>query len=230
MKSILLVEDNMSLNRGIQFSLMKEGYNVIATDSMKESQQKLNKEKVDLIILDINLPDGNGFDYCLDIRKTSNIPIIFLTALDSEIDVVNSLDMGADDYITKPFRLRELISRVNAIIRRTSNDCDFNIIQSKDIFFYINEMKIEKHGKEIFLSKTELKLLQYFMKNYQKILSKEQIIESLWNIDGEFINENTVAVNIRRIREKIEEVPSKPEYIQTIRGIGYVWKEGCVRK
>ncbi|APC80355.1 response regulator transcription factor [Clostridium botulinum] len=230
MKSILLVEDNMSLNRGIQFSLMKEGYNVIATDSMKESQQKLNKEKVDLIILDINLPDGNGFDYCLDIRKTSNIPIIFLTALDSEIDVVNGLDMGADDYITKPFRLRELISRVNAIIRRTSNDCDFNIIQSKDIFFYINEMKIEKHGKEIFLSKTELKLLQYFMKNYQKILSKEQIIESLWNIDGEFINENTVAVNIRRIREKIEEVPSKPEYIQTIRGIGYVWKEGCVRK
>ncbi|AUN17388.1 two-component system response regulator [Clostridium botulinum] len=230
MKSILLVEDNMSLNRGIQFSLMKEGYNVIATDSMKESQQKLKKEKVDLIILDINLPDGNGFDYCLDIRKTSNIPIIFLTALDSEIDVVNGLDMGADDYITKPFRLRELISRVNAIIRRTSNDCDFNIIQSKDIFFYINEMKIEKHGKEIFLSKTELKLLQYFMKNYQKILSKEQIIESLWNIDGEFINENTVAVNIRRIREKIEEVPSKPEYIQTIRGIGYVWKEGCVRK
>ncbi|MBN3347696.1 two-component system response regulator [Clostridium botulinum] len=230
MKSILLVEDNMSLNRGIQFSLMKEGYNVIATDSMKESQQKLNKEKVDLIILDINLPDGNGFDYCLDIRKTSNIPIIFLTALDSEIDVVNGLDMGADDYITKPFRLRELISRINAIIRRTSNDCDFNIIQSKDIFFYINEMKIEKHGKEIFLSKTELKLLQYFMKNYQKILSKEQIIESLWNIDGEFINENTVAVNIRRIREKIEEVPSKPEYIQTIRGIGYVWKEGCVRK
>ncbi|NEZ77352.1 response regulator transcription factor [Clostridium botulinum] len=230
MKSILLVEDNMSLNRGIQFSLMKEGYNVIATDSMKESQQKLNKEKVDLIILDINLPDGNGFDYCLDIRKTSNIPIIFLTALDSEIDVVNGLDMGADDYITKPFRLRELISRVNAIIRRTSNDCDFNIIQSKDIFFYINEMKIEKHRKEIFLSKTELKLLQYFMKNYQKILSKEQIIESLWNIDGEFINENTVAVNIRRIREKIEEVPSKPEYIQTIRGIGYVWKEGCVRK
>ncbi|ACO84226.1 response regulator transcription factor [Clostridium botulinum] len=230
MKSILLVEDNMSLNRGIQFSLMKEGYNVIATDSIKESQQKLNKEKVDLIILDINLPDGNGFDYCLDIRKTSNIPIIFLTALDSEIDVVNGLDMGADDYITKPFRLRELISRVNAIIRRTSNDCDFNIIQSKDIVFYINEMKIEKHGKEIFLSKTELKLLQYFMKNYQKILSKEQIIENLWNIDGEFINENTVAVNIRRIREKIEEVPSKPEYIQTIRGIGYVWKEGCVRK
>ncbi|NFJ21187.1 response regulator transcription factor [Clostridium botulinum] len=230
MRSILLVEDNMSLNRGIQFSLMKEGYNVIATDSIKESQQKLNKEKVDLIILDINLPDGNGFDYCLDIRKTSNIPIIFLTALDSEIDVVNGLDMGADDYITKPFRLRELISRVNAIIRRTSNDCDFNIIQSKDIVFYINEMKIEKHGKEIFLSKTELKLLQYFMKNYQKILSKEQIIESLWNIDGEFINENTVAVNIRRIREKIEEVPSKPEYIQTIRGIGYVWKEGCVRK
>ncbi|MBN3369487.1 response regulator transcription factor [Clostridium botulinum] len=230
MKSILLVEDNMSLNRGIQFSLMKEGYNVIATDSIKESQQKLNKEKVDLIILDINLPDGNGFDYCLDIRKTSNISIIFLTALDSEIDVVNGLDMGADDYITKPFRLRELISRVNAIIRRTSNDCDFNIIQSKDIVFYINEMKIEKHGKEIFLSKTELKLLQYFMKNYQKILSKEQIIENLWNIDGEFINENTVAVNIRRIREKIEEVPSKPEYIQTIRGIGYVWKEGCVRK
>ncbi|ACA46541.1 response regulator transcription factor [Clostridium botulinum] len=173
MKSTLLVEDNMSLNRGIQFSLMKEGYNVIATDSIKESQQKLNKEKVDLIILDINLPDGNGFDYCLDIRKTSNIPIIFLTALDSEIDVVNSLDMGADDYITKPFRLRELISRVNAIIRRASNDCDFNIIQSKDIVFYINEMKIEKHGKEIFLSKTELKLLQYFMKNYQKILSIE---------------------------------------------------------
>ncbi|MHB9928575.1 response regulator transcription factor [Clostridium botulinum] len=230
MKSILLVEDNMSLNRGIQFSLMKEGYNVIATDSIKESQQKLNKEKVDLIILDINLPDGNGFDYCLDIRKTSNIPIIFLTALDSEIDVVNGLDMGADDYITKPFRLRELILRVNAIIRRTSNDCDFNIIQSKDIVFYINEMKIEKHGKEIFLSKTELKLLQYFMKNYQKILSKEQIIENLWNIDGEFINENTVAVNIRRIREKIEEVPSQPEYIQTVRGIGYVWKEGCVRK
>ncbi|RUT54162.1 hypothetical protein NPD9_2068 [Clostridium botulinum] len=230
MKSILLVEDNMSLNRGIQFSLMKEGYNVIATDSIKESQQKLNKEKVDLIILDINLPDGNGFDYCLDIRKTSNIPIIFLTALDSEIDVVNGLDMGADDYITKPFRLRELISIVNAIIRRTSNDCDFNIIQSKDIVFYINEMKIEKHGKEIFLSKTELKLLQYFMKNYQKILSKEQIIENLWNIDGEFINENTVAVNIRRIREKIEEVPSQPEYIQTVRGIGYVWKEGCVRK
>ncbi|HGG0415510.1 response regulator transcription factor [Clostridium botulinum] len=230
MKSILLVEDNISLNRGIQFSLMKEGYNVIAIDSIKEAQQKLSKEKIDLIILDVNLPDGNGFDYCLHIRKTSNIPIIFLTALDSEIDMVNGLDMGADDYITKPFRLRELISRVNAIIRRTSKDSDFNIIQSKDIVFYINEMKVEKYEKEIFLSKTELKLLQYFMKNYQKILSKEQILENLWDIDGEFINENTVAVNIRRIREKIEEIPSKPEYIQTIRGIGYVWKEGCVRK
>lgn len=177
--SILLVEDDSSLNRGITFALGKEGLDVKSVDTLSRAREILSDEQVELIILDVNLPDGNGFDFCMEIRGKSNIPIIFLTAQSTELEITNGLDMGADDYITKPFSVRELISRVNALLRRISSKGSTGNIVSKDITLNESAMKIEKGGVELFLSKKELMLVQYFMNNPQQILSKNQILAAL---------------------------------------------------
>ncbi|MCT4617926.1 MAG: response regulator transcription factor [Marinisporobacter sp.] len=229
MNNILLVEDDKSLNRGISFKLSKEGYHVAVAESINDARNILNEEKIDLILLDVTLPDGSGFDFCQEIRKNSDIFIIFLTACDTEIDMVTGLDLGGDDYITKPFSLMVLLSKINVLQRRHQpQECESLV--SKDFIFYPENMKFLKNNKEIFLSKTELKLISYFLKHPQKIITKEQLLEGLWDIDGNFIDENTVAVNIRRLREKIEDKPSNPTYIKTIRGVGYVWTERCMWK
>lgn len=230
MKKILLIEDDISLNRGIQIALTKENYEVVLIDSITGAYSSVKSIKFDLIILDVSLPDGNGFDFCIEFRKTSDVPIIFLTAQDSELDVTTGLDIGGDDYITKPFRVKELLSRVNAIMRRATSNTDYAILQSKEIILNIKDMKLTKNNIVILLSKTELKLLHYFLQNPQRILSKENIFDKLWDMDSVFVDDNAVAVNIRRLREKIEDNPSNPTYIQTIRGIGYIWAEGCVKK
>ncbi|MCR1898597.1 response regulator transcription factor [Irregularibacter muris] len=226
MKKILLVEDDQSLNRGINFKLTKEGYKVFSASSIEEARENLREQEIDLIILDVTLPDGNGFDFCQEIRQRRNTLIVFLTACDQEVDVVTGLDMGGDDYITKPFSLTILISKINALLRRNIPSALGKII-SKDLEFFPEKMVLIKKGKEIFLSKTELKLLTYLMKNPQQIITKEQLLSQLWDIDGCFVDPNTVAVNVRRLREKIEDDPSNPLYIKTVRGIGYTWNEGC---
>lgn len=230
MKNILLVEDDESLNMGISFKLRKEGMNVFSAKNLEDGKRIFNSEHIELIILDIGLPDGNGFDFCNELRKNSDVLIIFLTARDEEIDIVTGLDMGADDYITKPFSFMVLMSKINALLRRNSNNKACEKIVSKDIAFYPHEMKVLKNGEEIILSKRELKLLNYLLTNGGHILKKEQLLNELWDLDGEFVDPNTIAVNIRRLREKIEENPSNPKYIKAVRGIGYIWAERCVKQ
>ncbi|MEG2017527.1 MAG: response regulator transcription factor [Clostridium sp.] len=218
-----MLEDDESLNRGITFKLKKEGYNVIPTYSINSELKVLEENSIDLIISDVGLPDGSGFEFCEEVRSKSNVFIIFLTALDQEVDIVTGYDSGADDYITKPFSLMVLISKVNAFMRRLENVVAPEIIISGDITFHTDTMKVIKECEEIILSKNELKLLRFFLNNPQQVLSKEQLLTALWDSDGQFVDENTVAVNIRRLSEKIEKTPSDPKYIRNVRGIGYIW-------
>lgn len=230
MGNILLLEDDKSLNRGISFKLKKEGYNVNTAFNINEAKQIFEKNKIDLIISDVGLPDGSGFDFCEEIRKFSNVYIIMLTALDQEIDIVTGYDIGADDYITKPFSLIVLISKVNAFMRRIENSTIENIISCDKLSFDYVENKLIKVNEEIFLSRNEGKLLKYLMENSNQIVTKEQLIQALWDIDGNFVDENTVAVNIRRLRQKVEDDPSTPVYINNIRGIGYTFAKRCFKK
>lgn len=229
MKKILLVEDEESINRGITFKLTKEGFKVFSCKNLKESRQAFHNEKIDLIILDATLPDGSGFDFCREVRKESDVLIIFLTACDAEVDIVTGLDMGADDYITKPFSFMVLMSKINAFLRRNKKEVSIDKIISNDIVYYPNDMRVYKKGEELTLSKTELKLLIYFITNSGQILKKKQLLNEIWDIDGDFVDPNTLAVNVRRLRAKIEENPSKPKYIKSVRGIGYIWAERCVK-
>lgn len=227
MVKILLVEDDESLNRGISFKLNREGMEVFPASCIKDAREIFNTESIDFIILDVGLPDGNGFDFCCEIREKSNAIVIFLTACDEEVDIVTGLDMGADDYITKPFSFMVLLSKINALIRRNCNKDVNEKIISQDIIFYVNDMKILKNNEEVFLSKTELKLLKYLITNPNQILTKEQLLSELWDIDGDFIDPNTIAVNIRRLREKIGDDASNPTYIKSVRGVGYIWLGEC---
>jgi two-component system response regulator VicR len=225
--NILLIEDDESLNRGISFKMEKEGFNVFSADCFEKGRTIFDNERIDLIILDVGLPDGNGFQFCKEVRKVSDVLIIFLTACVGEVDIVTGYDLGADDYITKPFSLAVLISKVNAVLRRKVNNNEAEKIQCGDIIYHPKIMKIFKYGEEIFLSKTEFKLFKYFIDNAQQVITKEQFFSELWDIEGDFLDESTLPVNIRRLREKIEDNPSNPKYIKTIRGIGYIWTERC---
>ena len=230
MGNILLLEDDKSLNRGISFKLKKEGYNVCTAFNIKEAKDVFENNKVDLIISDVGLPDGSGFDFCEEIRKISNVHIIMQTALDQEIDIVAGYDIGADDYITKPFSLIVLISKVNAFMRRIGNTIIENIIFCDKLKFDYVENKLTKDKEEILLSKNEGKLLKYLIENSSQTVTKEKLMEALWDIDGNFVDENTVAVNIRRLRQKVEDNPSEPEYIKNIRGVGYTFAKRCIKK
>lgn len=226
MQNILLVEDDKSLNRGITFKLIKEGYNVFSSENIQDAKDILKKTKIDLLLLDVGLPDGNGFDLCNEVRQTSNLIIIFLTACDEEIDIVTGLDLGADDYITKPFSLMILISKIKAQLRRNNNK-SIHEIKSHNMSLNLSKMILIKHNSEILLSRTEFKLMKYLMSNSLQIITKEQFLKELWDIDGAFIDQNTIAVNIRRLREKVEEESSNPKYIKTVKGIGYIFTERC---
>lgn len=253
MGKILLVEDDKSLNRGISFKLKREGFEVKTAFCIEEAREIFNNNEIDLIITDIGLPDGSGFDFCEEIRKISNIYIIMLTALDEEFNAVMGYEMGADDYITKPFSLAILISKVKVFMKRaeerkTSEEYNFsekalknspkkiegNIIKSEDIEFdygeYVLNIDRDNINEKIQLTKTEGKLLKFLMENAMNTIQKEQILDILWDIDGNFVDDNTVAVYIRRLRKKVEKDPSNPILIKNIRGVGYKWNAGCVRK
>lgn len=225
MNTILLLEDDQNLNRGISLKLSREGYNVLSAFTVTEARQFFDSRHPDLIISDITLPDGSGLDFCAEIRRKSNVFILFLTAMDSEIDMVNGYDIGADDYITKPFSLMILVSKVHAFMRRASSTPKTEL-RSGNIIVSCTEMKAYRSPslEEIPLSRKELQLLLYFMENPRQVLSKEQILEHVWDMDGQFVDDNTVPVNISRLKSKLGE-----SYIQNVRGIGYIWTEESFR-
>lgn len=225
MEKILLVEDDSTLAMGIEYSLKNEGYLIDTAKNYKTGKELFDSQDFDLIILDIGLPDGNGFDLCKYIRKDKTTPIIFLTAKDEEVNIVMGLDLGGDDYITKPFRIKELISRIKAVIRRTGQSINRDMLISKDIKVSLLEAKVQKNNEIIWLTPSEYKLLIILMNNPHQAISRSKMLEKLWDIDGEFVDDNSLSVYIRRLREKIEEDSSNPKFIKTVRGIGYRWDE-----
>lgn len=227
-KRILLVEDDDSLNRAVSLKLTKEGYTVQNAFSLAEAKAFYEREAPDLIICDIGLPDGSGLDFCLWVRRQRDTLFLFLTALDTEIDMVNGYEAGADDYLTKPFSLMVLISKVNAIMKRQPRRETVEIT-SGNIRLHLTERWAEKAGVLLNLTANELKLLTCFMENPLRVLSKSQLLAAVWDIEENFVDDNTVAVNIRRLREKIEDDPSHPEFIKNVRGLGYRWEKDCVK-
>lgn len=223
MQKILLVEDDSTLAMGIEYSLKNEGYEVSLANNVALAKQFIDTENYDLIILDITLPDGSGYDLCKYVRESKATPIIFLTALDEEVNVVMGLDIGGDDYITKPFKIRELLSRIRAVLRRYASKSSGDVLKSGNIKILQLENKVYVGTEEVFLTPSEYKLLVFLMNNANKTLSRNTILERLWDIEGDFVDDNTLSVYIRRLREKIEENSSNPVYIKTMRGVGYKW-------
>ena len=224
MKQILLVEDDLSLIGGLSFAVKKEGYGIEVARTCLEADRLLSDGRYDLLILDVSLPDGSGFDLCQRIRRTSKVPILFLTAADEETDMIMGLEIGGDDYITKPFKLAVFLSRVRALLRRSSNfSQEAPRLYSNDIKVELVKGEVYKNGKLIDLTASEYKLLCFFMENPDRILSPEQILNRLWDCDENYVDNNTLTVYIRRLRTKIEDHPGKPERIVTVRRMGYKW-------
>lgn len=219
MKKILLVEDNETIIMGLKYSLEQEGFKIISSRSKKETEQILVNEEVDIVLLDVTLPDGNGFDICKFIKQKLDVPVIFLTAQDEETSVVIGLDMGADDYVVKPFRTRELISRINSVLRRYGKSVEMmsNIIQYKNIKIDTNSAKVYKNNQEIIFTSLEYRILLMLFSNQNKLITREELLDKIWDIAGNFVNDNTLTVYIKRIREKLGD----ESIIKTIRGLGY---------
>ncbi len=217
MIKVLLVEDNNSIILGLEYLFKEEKFTYNITKNKRDTLNLLDKESFDIVLLDVSLPDGNGFDICKYIKQKKNIPVIFLTAKDEEKDVVMGFELGADDYIIKPFRNRELISRIKNVLRRKSN-LD-NCITVKDIKIDTEIGKVYRENKEIVLTKLEYKILYNLFVNKNKLITREEILNDIWDIAGNFVEDNTLTVYIKRIREKIGD--KEGEIIQTVRGIGY---------
>lgn len=216
MKNILLVEDNDTIIMGLKYSLEQENFKVISARNVLEFNEKIDKNDIDLVLLDVSLPDGNGFEICKEIKSKKDIPVIFLTAQDEETSVVLGLDLGADDYIVKPFRTRELISRINSVLRRYGHN-ESNLIQYKNIKIDTSSAKVYKDNEEIIFTSLEYKILLMLFSNQNKLISREQLLEKIWDIAGNFVNDNTLTVYIKRIREKLGD----ETIIKTVRGLGY---------
>lgn len=224
MKHIFFVEDDLSLISGLSFAIKKQGYEINVARTSLEAKALWTNGKYDLVILDVSLPDGSGYDLCKKIRKTSKVPIMFLTAADEETDIIMGLDIGGDDYITKPFKLAVFMSRINALLRRSDNfnqaDTELN---SNGIKVQLLKREVYKNEEQLDLTASEYKLLWLFMENPDIVLSSEQILSKLWDCDENYIDNNTLTVYIRRLRTKIEDDPGDPQKIVTVRRMGYKW-------
>lgn len=224
MKWILLVEDDLSLINGLSFAVKKQGYMLDVAHTKDEADRLWENGAYDLVILDVSLPDGSGFDICKRIRQASKVPIMFLTAMDEETDIIMGLDIGGDDYITKPFKLAVFMSRINALLRRSDNfnqaDTELN---SNGIRVQLLKGEVYKNNVQVELTAREYKLLCLFMENPDEVLSLEQILNRLWDCDENYIDNNSLTVYIRRLRTKIEDDPGKPKRIVTVRRMGYKW-------
>ncbi len=218
MQKILLIEDDNSIIRNLSYTLECEGFSVTSCMTQKDALNEINNN-FDLILLDLSLPDGNGYAICSMIRRNSDVPVIFLTASDDEANVVTGFDMGADDYITKPFRPLELISRIKNALRRHSKTS--SIITIGNLKVDSDKGIVYKNNKDVFLSALEYRLLLVFLNHQGQILTRNQLLENIWDAAGDFVNDNTLTVYIKRLREKIEDDPQNPTIIKTIRGLGY---------
>lgn len=219
---LFVLEDDAAIGMGLSYSLKNEGYDVTVAKNVKSAYEILNKETFSLYILDLTLPDGSGYDVCREIKKSCDFPVIFLTAYDDEVNVVMGLDLGADDYISKPFRIKELLARIKSVLRRYSKDSPDGVVSVGSIKVNTNEAKVYKNGAEIILTAMEYKLLLIFINNRGKVLSRQRLLEDIWDVAGDFVNDNTLTVYIKRLRDKIEEDPAKPQIIKTVRGLGYI--------
>lgn len=227
MKHIFFVEDDLSLISGLTYALKKEGYEVENARTMTEAETLWTAGKYDLVILDVALPDGTGFALCEKIRQTSKVPIMFLTAADEETDMIMGLDIGADDYITKPFKLAVFLSRIHALLRRSENFMQAGEeLSANGITLNFRSGEARKEGEKLELTSGEYRLLKLFMENPDRVFSAEQILGALWDCEENFIENKTLAVYIRRLRIKIEDDPGAPEKIVTVRGMGYKWCTG----
>lgn len=218
-EKILLVEDDESIIKNLSDLLKNEGFDLTAKPTQKEALEILETKTFNILLLDLSLSDGSGFTVCTYAKKKNDVPVIFLTASGDEMSVVTGLDLGADDYITKPFRPLELISRIKSVLRRRNNGKD--IVTLGNVTVDTNKGIIKKNDNEIFLSSLEYKLLLVFINNKGIVLSRNKLLENIWDIAGEFVNDNTLTVYIKRLREKIEDDPQNPEIIKTVRGMGY---------
>lgn len=224
MNQILFVEDDLSLISGLSFALKKQGYKIDIARTSLEAETFWLKGRYDLVILDVALPDGSGYDICKKIRETSKVPIMFLTAADEETEIIMGLDIGGDDYITKPFKLAVFLSRVNALLRRSNNFSQDNTeLNSNGIKVSLIKGEVYKYQEQLDLTAGEYKLLCLFMENPNIVLSSERILSKLWDCDENYIDNNTLTVYIRRLRQKIEDEPSRPQRIITVRRMGYKW-------
>lgn len=224
--NILLVEDDLSLLDGLVYSLEKNHFKVTVARTVREAVTLYAAGSYDLILLDLTLPDGLGFQVCTYVRERSSVPIIFLTASDEEVNIVKGLDIGGDDYITKPFKLNELISRIKALLRRAgmSTQDSSSVLQSNGITIKYLENQVICNGETLELIGNEYKLLSFFMQNPNIVLSRQMILDRLWDDKGNFVDDNTLSVYVRRLRNKIEDNPDHPSKIITVRGVGYQWK------
>ena len=232
MSKILLLEDDISLVDGLKYSLKKNGFETEIVRTVSEALNSIeNIGKYDLLILDVTLPDGTGFDVCEAVRRQGQqVPIIFLTASDEEVNIIRGLDSGGDDYITKPFRLGELCSRIRALLRRAgvSNAGSTTIIECGDITVDLLGSRALLNSKNLELTSAEYRLLCLLVRNVNRIVTREIILRELWDEAGNFVDNNTLSVYVRRLREKVEADPSHPRHLITVRGFGYQWKEAAI--
>lgn len=228
MKSIFLVEDDKEIAMNLTRLLRSDGFAAIHAATQREAVSMLSDRKFDLALVDISLPDGNGFAVCTEIKQAQNIPVIFLTASGDEASVVTGLNMGADDYITKPFRSRELIARIKSALRKSGQSS--SVFEINGLSVDIASGIVKKHGKEIFLSALEYRLLLVFTGNPGNIITRDRLLDELWDAAGEFVSNNTLTVYIKRLREKVEEDPADPKIILTVRGTGYRLGDGDASK
>ena len=217
--NLLIIEDDEAIRMGLTYYLEQESFNVLEAKNAKIGLDLYNND-IDIDLLDINLPDKNGFDLFKELKAKKDVPIIFLTANDLEVSIVRGLDMGADDYITKPFKARELISRIKNVLRR-NNKNNSNIIKIKDITIDLNQAKVFKNNIDVMLTALEYKILLTLALNPNVVFTREKILADIWDVNEEYVNDNTLTVYIKRIREKIEDNPTAPRIIESVRGVGY---------
>ena len=223
--NILVVEDNKSIIEGLDYLLEKEGFKAKIINTKEQANKEIINDTYDLFLLDVELPDGTGFEICKNIRKISNKPIIFISARAEEANIVYGLDIGADDYITKPFRNYELVSRIKSVLRRympfANKNVEQNILKYGNIKVDLDKAKVYKNYEEIQLTNLEYKILLKFLNNTNKIITRNELLEAVWDIDGNFVNDNTLSVYIKRLRLKLSDNKNN-QFIQTVRGMGYI--------
>ena len=222
---IFILEDDEAIGIGLRYSLENEGYQVTIAKSVAQAEAILRSETFSLYLLDLTLPDGSGYDICQKIKEQGDLPVIFLTAYDDEVNVVMGFDLGADDYIAKPFRLKELLARIKSVLRRYSKESADGILRIQNMQINTNEARVWKNGEEIILTAMEYRLLLTLLNNRGIVLTRNKLLEDIWDIEGDFVNDNTLTVYIKRLRDKIEENPVDPKIIKTVRGMGYIINE-----